>query len=156
MILNGDLQQQVDMHFMHLDDPPLNVKIPVPFELWNIGVKTPNDPSDDYRMVPWVVENDDDLTFNLGALDHTASSAANDPYTDWIYWARPENTTLVKLVISLQSKKCLLVLMMAQRNRSDGNEWYSCIGMAVQHLRILQHCRKQEQFSVLLQQNQML
>ena len=60
--------------FHAFDDPPLNVKIPVPFEIWNIGINTPNDPSDDYRMVPWVVENDDDLTFNLSALDHTVSS----------------------------------------------------------------------------------
>ncbi|MCK7526136.1 MAG: hypothetical protein MZV64_55280 [Ignavibacteriales bacterium] len=24
----------------------------VPFELWNIGIGTPDDPSDDYRMIP--------------------------------------------------------------------------------------------------------
>lgn len=79
--------------FHAFDDPPLNVAIPVPFELWNIGIGTPDDPSDDYRMVPWVVENDDDLTFNLSAADHTVSGGLNDPYTDWIYWARPEDTS---------------------------------------------------------------
>lgn len=79
--------------FHEFDDPPLNVAIPVPFELWNIGINTPDDPSDDYRMVPWVVENDDDLTFNLSGGDHTVSGGDNDPFTDWIYWARPSDTS---------------------------------------------------------------
>ncbi len=28
----------------------------VPFELWNIGRGTPNDPSDDYRLIPYIVD----------------------------------------------------------------------------------------------------
>jgi hypothetical protein len=73
---------------------------PVPFELWNIGIATPDDPSDDYRMIPWVldevVEND---VYDFGTnsdgtgLDHGVSGGSNDPYTDWFYWRNPENTS---------------------------------------------------------------
>jgi hypothetical protein len=31
--------------------------VPVPFELWNIGINTPDDPSDDYRLVPFILSN---------------------------------------------------------------------------------------------------
>jgi hypothetical protein len=73
----------------------------VPFELWNIGIGTPNDPSDDYRMIPWLLDDDSSLTFNMGGpdakssgtYDHTISGGSNDPYTDWIYWARPASPT---------------------------------------------------------------
>jgi hypothetical protein len=73
----------------------------VPFELWNIGIDTPDDPIDDYRMVPWIIDDDSSGTFNMGApnakmfgtYDHSISGGANDPYTDWIYWFRPQDTT---------------------------------------------------------------
>ncbi len=73
----------------------------VPFELWNIGNGTPDDPSDDYRMVPWLIDDDDDSTFNMGApntktqgnYDHSISGGENDPFTDWIYWNKPQDTT---------------------------------------------------------------
>jgi hypothetical protein len=71
---------------------------PVPFELWNIGIGTPTDASDDYRMIPWVldevVEND---VYDFGTnadgtgIDHTVSGGTNDPYLDWVYWIRPED-----------------------------------------------------------------
>src|SRR3990172_8433412 len=31
--------------------------VKVPFELWNIGSNTPDDPSDDVRIIPWFLEN---------------------------------------------------------------------------------------------------
>jgi hypothetical protein len=73
----------------------------VPFELWNIGIGTPDDPSDDYRMVPYVLDDDTSGTFNMaapgtrtnGSDEHSISSGANDPYTDWIYWATPDDKT---------------------------------------------------------------
>lgn len=78
----------------------------LPFELWRTGIGTPNDPSDDIRMVPWVLEMDDsDDTYNLenwgcdgsasfgGAGEHSASGADNDPYTDWIYWILDNDET---------------------------------------------------------------
>jgi hypothetical protein len=70
----------------------------VPFELWNIGIATPDDPSDDYRMIPWVldevVEND---VYDFGTnsdgtgLDHGVSGGANDPYMDWVYFRAPQD-----------------------------------------------------------------
>lgn len=71
----------------------------VPFEIWNIGNNTPDNPIDDYRMVPWLWDDDLSGTFNMGApgtktvgtYDHTASTGEDDPYTDWIYWMRPQN-----------------------------------------------------------------
>ncbi len=67
--------------------------IDVPFELWNIGINTPNDASDDFRMIPWVNDEDGDGKFNLLKIDHTVSGSDNDPYTDWIYWMEPSPKT---------------------------------------------------------------
>ena len=73
--------------------------IDVPFELWNIGIGTPNDPSDDYRMIPWIYENNGkpdavDLKFDLsawGSYDHSADVGNNDPWTDRVYWMDPSD-----------------------------------------------------------------
>ncbi len=67
--------------------------INVPFELWNIGINTPNDPSDDFRMIPWVNDADGDGKFGLQKADHPLSGSDNDPYTDWIYWMEPNPKT---------------------------------------------------------------
>jgi hypothetical protein len=60
--------------------------VKVPFELWYIGIDTPDDPSDDYRLFPFVLDEDDNEEYNLQCADHPGSSAENDPYTDWTYW----------------------------------------------------------------------
>lgn len=65
--------------------------VDVPFELWNIGIGTPDDPSDDYRMIPWINDADGNDVFNLNAIDHSISGGDNDPQTDWIYWRNPAN-----------------------------------------------------------------
>ncbi len=77
----------------------------VPFELWNIGIGTPNDPGDDVRMVIWQLDFGDDAVYNLeswgcvndvsfgGLGEHSASTFNNDPYTDWIYWVYPTDST---------------------------------------------------------------
>ncbi len=73
----------------------------VPFELWNIGIATPNDTTDDYRLIPYLLDDDGSLTFNMGApdakgsgtYDHSISGGDDDPYTDWIYWMRPQDTS---------------------------------------------------------------
>jgi hypothetical protein len=73
----------------------------VPFELWNIGIGSANDTADDYQMVPYLLDDDASGTFNMGlpgtkstgTYDHSVSGGGNDPYTDWIYWQRPANTT---------------------------------------------------------------
>ncbi len=67
--------------------------VPVPFELWNIGIGTPDDPSDDYRMIPWVLDSDGNEQYNLVASDHSISGGDNDPETDWVYWRNPTNTS---------------------------------------------------------------
>jgi len=69
----------------------------VPFEIWDIGVATPDNSADDYEMVTYLLDADEDETFNLSAYgpggEHSVSGGDNDPYTDWIYWNRPSNTT---------------------------------------------------------------
>ena len=62
----------------------------VPFELWNIGNGTPDDDSDDFRMIPAILDADAD-GWDLQYRDHTASSSDNDPQTDPIYWHLPCN-----------------------------------------------------------------
>ena len=67
--------------------------IEVPFELWQTGISTPDDASDDVRLVPAICDTAlcgggrVDGVYDIGG-DHAASSAANDPFTDWIYWFR--------------------------------------------------------------------
>jgi hypothetical protein len=69
----------------------------VPFELWNIGVATPDDPSDDYRMIPIVCEDSCGAgtipgVFDIGG-DHVISGGADDPFTDGISWYAPADKT---------------------------------------------------------------
>jgi hypothetical protein len=73
-----------------------SIPFPLPFELWDIGIATPTDQGDDYRLIASIVENDANITFDLSAYDaadHSASGGNNDPYTDWIYWYRPSDRT---------------------------------------------------------------
>ena len=60
--------------------------INVPFEIWNIGIGTPANATDDIRMIPWINDADANGAFNLQQVDHALSGSDNDPYTDWIYW----------------------------------------------------------------------
>jgi hypothetical protein len=59
------------------------------FELWDTGIHTPEDPSDDVRMIPF-------LTNSAGETRAAWSATADvDPYfgfeaSDWIYWMDPE------------------------------------------------------------------
>jgi hypothetical protein len=70
----------------------------VPFELWCAGIRTPDDPSDDFRLIPWFRSNGavgnlqtdtSGMTYQLDPNDHPVSGADNDPYTPWIYWWIP-------------------------------------------------------------------
>ncbi len=84
-----------------------------PFELWRTGVGTPDDPSDDLRLIPWdigdggdslyymsnwgtdsiVVDSSvsppDTTFFGNNGYEHSISGGDNDPYTDWVYWKIP-------------------------------------------------------------------
>jgi len=73
--------------------------VKVPFELWNTGINTPNDPSDDYRLIPYFLSttgaggtaatDPDELTWQLDPVDHGGDDGNNDPQTPWIYWIIP-------------------------------------------------------------------
>ncbi len=64
----------------------------VPFELWNIGAGTPDDASDDFRLVPAIIDWDGD-GYDMQWFDHSVSSTDNDPETDWTYWYNPLDRT---------------------------------------------------------------
>ena len=72
--------------------------IEIPIELWDTGVATPNDASDDVRLVPIICDTNtcgggtEHGVFDIGS-DHVASGAANDPFTDWVYWYPPADLT---------------------------------------------------------------
>ncbi len=69
------------------DDLPMNV----PFEIWNTG--TSAGPEDDFRMLPAILGNGPELeVFDIGG-DHGISGGDDDPYTDWIYWFDPADTS---------------------------------------------------------------
>jgi hypothetical protein len=57
----------------------------VPFEVWNIGIGTPNDPSDDVRLVPLINDANGNEIFDVDGVDHQVSGGDNDPETDWVY-----------------------------------------------------------------------
>ena len=61
-----------------------NTVIDVPFELWHIGKDTPDDPSDDVRLIPHILDDDANGAFNLIADDSDMSNGDDDPFTDRI------------------------------------------------------------------------
>lgn len=81
----------------------------VPFEIWRIGSGTPTDPSDDVRLIPWILGDatgngsGDDFIYDLSqygssadgtchdGCEHSVSGGDNDPYTDWVYWREPDD-----------------------------------------------------------------
>jgi len=69
------------------------MSINVPFELWNIGEDSPDDPSDDYRMIPVLCESacgagTMDGVFDIGG-DHAVYRYSNDPFSDYFSWFNP-------------------------------------------------------------------
>ncbi len=84
--MNSDLPQPAEKLTSRFTD---GLNVDVPFEIWNVGVATPDDPSDDYRMIPYVLDNLEDDVFNLDGTDNPISGGDNDPETDWIYWYNP-------------------------------------------------------------------
>ena len=84
--------------------------IEVPFELWNTGIATPDDPSDDVRYFPTIFDLDFSIapggqkfsfittpgvqgTFGCCSGDSQISGGLNDPYTDGITWIIPADVT---------------------------------------------------------------
>lgn len=62
----------------------------VPFELWDIGIATVDDPSDDIRMIPFLLGNDG--TGAAWGWATGADPAFGFPASDWVYWMDPEGT----------------------------------------------------------------
>ena len=62
--------------------------IPAPFEIWNVGINTPDDDSDDFQMIPRLLDDDGtgDLSWHGDAED---SGGADDAFTDRVYWYNP-------------------------------------------------------------------
>jgi hypothetical protein len=62
----------------------------LPFEAWNIGEDSPEDPSDDFLLI--VVGHDPEADgWGLRAVDHEASGGEDDPQTDPFSLYRPVN-----------------------------------------------------------------
>ncbi|MCX6170257.1 MAG: hypothetical protein NTX65_13000 [Ignavibacteriales bacterium] len=57
----------------------------IPFEIWNTGIGTPSDPTDDYKLCALIYDIDEDGVFSLDKLDHGLSGGNDDTETDWIY-----------------------------------------------------------------------
>lgn len=62
-----------------------------PFEIWDIGIGTPDDPSDDKRMIPFVISN-------VATSDTWGWATGEDPYfgypqSDWVYWMDAKDQT---------------------------------------------------------------
>ena len=76
--------------------------VDVPFEWWNVGASP--DASDDYQLVPFLYDYNDDGEWGIqydgidpanvaGWADHEVSSATNDPWTEPVYVMAPTNDT---------------------------------------------------------------
>jgi len=65
----------------------------MPFEIWNTGIDTPDDPGDDCRLFPYLIDSEQDGEFDIAAIDHAVSGGNDDPETDWFYWVIPADQT---------------------------------------------------------------
>ena len=69
--------------------------VDVPFEWWNIAVA--DDPSDDFKLIPYLRDEDDNGEWNLQYgredADHPTSGGLNDPWTDRVYVLSPVDET---------------------------------------------------------------
>ncbi|NDC88500.1 MAG: T9SS C-terminal target domain-containing protein [Bacteroidetes bacterium] len=60
----------------------------VPFEVWNTGSGTPDDPADDVQLIPAIIDWDGN-GFSLSTTDNAISDGSDDPELDWMYMYRP-------------------------------------------------------------------
>ncbi|NBC16911.1 MAG: hypothetical protein GVY18_06285, partial [Bacteroidetes bacterium] len=59
-----------------------------PFEIWDIGIGTPDDPSDDARMIPFCLSNDGE-TKDAWGFGVGEEPFFGFPGSDWVYWMDP-------------------------------------------------------------------
>ena len=70
-----------------------NKIISVPFELWNIGIDTPDDSIDDVRMIPFIKMQKDTSYWSTNSgrqIYGMAFEGLAKPASDWIYWMKPD------------------------------------------------------------------
>jgi len=80
------------LHYDAFQTGTVVVSDSLPFEVWNIGIDTPIDTNDDYRMIVVGLDLGND-GWGLQDLDHEISGGSNDPQTDPIYFYKPTNTS---------------------------------------------------------------
>ena len=90
--IDGEVTDDDCLTYRGFEDGAL---VEIPFEVWRTGINTPDDPSDDIRLVPIICESacgggTEDLVFDIGG-DHPVSGGANDPLSDWIYVYMPDD-----------------------------------------------------------------
>jgi len=90
----------------------------VPFEVWNTGIGTPDDPSDDFRMVLVGIDWDGD-GWNLQCYDHEVSGGDNDPVTDWIYTYLPADNDMSPGEAGYEAWKADLLVGTADHHGSE-------------------------------------
>lgn len=78
----------------------------VPFELWDIGIATPDDPSDDRRMIPLI-------NANVATSDTWGWGTGEDPYfgypqSDWVYWMDAKDKTMGDVGYKQFENTCIL------------------------------------------------
>jgi len=64
-----------------------NKVISVPFELWDIGYDSPDDPYDDVRMIPFVKMKKDTNSWSINSFQDFYDDS---PSSDIIYWMKPD------------------------------------------------------------------
>ncbi|MEE9441999.1 MAG: dockerin type I domain-containing protein [candidate division Zixibacteria bacterium] len=104
----------------------------VPFELWRTGIGTFNDPDDDVRLIPLIIDyaggpdisrgdeiyalesygSDADGTCR-GRCEHSVSDGDDDPFTDLVYWSEPIDLSFGE--IGYQTFEAMLL--------DGGNSW---------------------------------
>ncbi|HMB89434.1 MAG TPA: T9SS type A sorting domain-containing protein [Rhodothermales bacterium] len=85
--IDGEVTADDCLSYRRFED---GVVVEVPFEIWRTGINTPDDPSDDVRLIAGICETacgngTADFVFDIGG-DHPVSGGADDPTSDWIYW----------------------------------------------------------------------
>jgi hypothetical protein len=62
----------------------------IPFSVWRTGISSPDDASDDVRMIVAVIDWSAD-GWGIDPDDHPVSGGSDDPQTDWSYWYLPND-----------------------------------------------------------------
>lgn len=95
----------------------------VPFEIWDIGIGTPDDPSDDRRMIPLIVENDS--TKPVWGWANGTDAAFGFAASDWIYFMDPIDKVPGSVSYDKFAAKCQAVGGAGKIYDATGNDYYA-------------------------------